>query len=230
MYGTWIEVIDYSREMDMINVEPAFDIGVQPTLMRLVQGATKGEIIATIPLRLNSGFVDAVDYVASVSDPKNASITMFARATGTLQWYSFTIENTAALSPMLKATSVDIKIVLKRTNKSIDTPYFCDFKLRYALVPKANLAIAVDTPRNSQGVSLLDYGFDENFGTLQVNIDDKVQSLSNRDMIYYPTRNRWLEVTEVNPFQSVDTFIGMEATARFMQTYEPGCKVMLPSA
>ena len=226
-YGTWLEDIDYTREVDLINIEPAFELNYQPTLLRLEDGATKGEILATIPIRTNAGYTDAVDYVDSISDRENSSITLYARETNTLKWYPFTIDNSKNLDPMLGASSLDIKIVLQRRDANVQTPYFCDLKWRYGLLPKQLLSIPVDTPRNSEGVSLLDYGWDESYGILNVNMDARIQSLSNGDLFYYQNRSRWLAVTEVNPFQSVDTFIGIEASARFVQTYEPVTKVMV---
>lgn len=226
-YGTWTEVLDYTRDMDLINIEPAYDLGITPTLLRLVEGAKKGVISVTIPIRANAGFTDAFDYIDSISDPANSGITIQARESGTNTWFPVDAQNTASLDPMLGAASIDIKVIMTRRSAEVPTPYFQDLKWRYGLVPRKMLSLPVDIPRNTEGVSLLDYGFDENFGSLNVSFDNRVQTLSNGDLLYYVNRNRWLCITEVQPFQAVDTFIAIDATARFMQTYEAGTRVMI---
>lgn len=226
-YGTWTEIVDYTRDMDLINIEPAYDLGITPTLLRLCEGARKGVISVTLPIRANAGFTDALDYIASVSDPGNAEITIQARETGTKTWYPVNVANPSGLDPMLAAASIDLQITLYRKTVDVATPYFQDLKWRYGLVPRKMLDIPVDIPRNTEGVSLLDYGFDENFGSLAVSFDRRVQTLGNGDMLFYRDRNRWLCITEVQPFQAVDTFIAIDATARFMQSYEAGTRVMV---
>lgn len=225
-YGTWQEVIDHTREVDLINVEPAYDLNMQPTLLRLTEKALVGEIIATVNLRANAGYTDALDYIDSVSDPANSSVTLYARESGTLKWYPFDIENTSNLDPMLGASAIDIKIVLRRRDISTPTPYFSNLIWRYGLLPKTLLLVPADIPKASEGVSLLDYGWDENFAALTLTMDRRIQALKNGDLFYYVNRSRWLTVTSVTPWQAVDTFMGIECDARFMQTYEPGARVI----
>ncbi len=215
-YGTWTEVLDFTfGDIQMVNVEPAFDLNVVPTLMRLTPGAKKGVIRGTFRLRRNAGYCDAFAIVDSVQPGNN--VVAMVRESGTTSWIEASNHN---LTTLMHAEALDFEVTLTRKSNKGESPYFSHLMLRYGLLPYEQLLIPADIPRNTEGISLLDYGFDENFGSLSVFLDNRLQTVANDDMFFFPERNKWIEVTEVQPFQAVGTMLSMDVTCRFVQPYE----------
>jgi hypothetical protein len=215
-YGTWHETLDFtSGELETINVEPAHEMNAVPTLMRLVDGSKKGVLRGSFRMRRNSGYCDAFQIVDSVS--KDNSVSVVVRESGTNSWIEANIHN---MTTLMHADMLDFEVTLSRRGTGSKTPYFSHLMFRYGLLTQDQIIIPVDIPRNTEGISLLDYGFDEQFGSLSLFIDNRIHTVSNGDMFYFIERNRWLEVTEVQPFHAVGTHISADVTCRFVQPYE----------
>ncbi len=214
-YGTWTEVIDYTLpEIEFVNVEPAHDLNVVPTLFRLKSGAKKGVIKATLRLRKNAGYCDAFQIVDSTENGN--SVEVLVREVGTTSWIEATTQN---MTTLMHSEQLEFKVTLARRSASFETPYFSHIMLRYGLLPYDKLTLPVDIPRNTEGISMLDAGWDESFGSLSVFMDNRVHTIQNDDMLFFPEKNRWVEVTEVQPFHAVDTVLSFDVTCQFVQKY-----------
>lgn len=215
-YGTWTEVLDYTfGDLEMVNVEPAYETNTTPVLLRLADGARKGLVRGTFKLRRNSGYCDAFQIVDSINSDN--SVSVLVRESGTTSWIEANVHN---MTTLMHADSLDFEVTLKRRGVGSATPYFSHLTLRYGLLPAADIIIPVDIPRNTEGISLLDYGWDEQFGSLQVAVDNRLHTIASRDVFYVIEKNRWLEVNEVQPFHAVGTDISADITCRFVQPYE----------
>lgn len=215
-YGTWCETLDYTYgDLELINVEPAYETNATTTLLRLSDGAKKGAVRGTFKLRRNAGYCDAFQIVDSVTNDND--VTALVREHGTNSWIEANVHN---MTTLMHADMLDFEVTLKRRGSKAATPYFSHLMFRYGLLPREDVIIPVDIPRNTEGISLLDYGFDENMGSLQVAIDDRLRTIASRDVFYVIEKNRWLEVNEVQPFHAVDTQLSSDVTCRFVQPYE----------
>jgi len=216
-YGTHTELVDSTYpKLDMINVttrpEP------RPSSLVLEQGATTGVVKARIKMRRNAGYVDNM-HVHST-----AGVTVEIKASNSAVWVPAT---SIALTTMLDAEHVDVKVTLHRSSVRDESPVFLKLFVRYGLLPKTEIELPGDIPKNTESVSLQEYGFDEQFGTVNVVMGSaghgrtsKITTFSNEDFLYYIERARHWKITEVSPTYALGVYASFDITARWVQSFE----------
>jgi hypothetical protein len=216
-YGTRAETVDSTYpELDLVNIRT--DASILPASFVLEDDATRGIIRATIPVSTNAGYVDAF----AISSKGN--VTVRIRPTGTNVWST---ASSAVLATMLNSRSIDLEVQLDRDRTSDKSPVFLKTYIRYGLLPKTEIRLPGDIPPNTESVSLQEYGYDEQFGTIQITMGSSGANRSNRittftidDFLYYIERGRHWKITEVKPNYALGFFTSFDLTARWVQAYE----------
>ena len=216
-YGTWSETLDTTcPQMDTVNVtvrpEP------RPSAFILEPDATYGVIRTVFDVRNNAGYVDGINVAAK------GRVTVNMRAVGDTIWQS---ASSAVLLTLLSAPQIEIEVVLQRSSVSAESPVFLKLWFRYGLLPKSEIQIAGDIPPNTEAISLQEYGFDEQFGSIQVIVGSAGHKKQNRvttytvdDFLYYIERSRHWKITEVKPNYALGVYTSHELTCRWVQSYE----------
>jgi len=219
-YGTRAETLDTTFPgLSMINVKTK--AAPLPSAFVLEDGATKGVLRATVALRKNIGIVDRFDMASSLS----SRVSILVKPTSGFTWLPATKAN---IQPMLSTTSLDFEITLTRDRPSDPSPIFRSLYLRYNLKPASEIRVPGDLPPNTESVSLQEFGYDEQFGSVQISIgpgvgESRTNSLTTftvDDFFYYIERGRHWKITEVKPNYALGIFTSFDITGRWVQNYE----------
>jgi hypothetical protein len=216
-YGTRSETLDSTFPgFSFINVTT--NSSPLPSTLVLEDGATRGIVRGTLKLVKNTKFID------SFSIASKGQVQVRMKPSGSSIW---SIASTASVTPMLSADSIDIEIQLDRERPTDPTPIFLKVYLRYGLLPKDEIKIPGDLPPNTESVSLQEYGYDEQFGTVQIVMGSAGKNRTNRittftidDFLYYIERGRHWKLTEVKPNYALGFYTSFDLTARWVQNYE----------
>lgn len=216
-YGTATELLDSTYPgLDLINVVPRPE--PRPTALVLDPEATSGVVQGRIRIRKNAGYVDHMHIHAT------GGTTALLRKAGTSIWVP---ASAAAFVDMLDAEYVDVKITLKRASVKDESPTFLKLFVRYGLLPASEIQLPGDIPPNTEAISLQEYGFDEQFGTVTVVMGSaghgrtsKITTFTHEDFLYYIERARHWKITEVKPNFALGIFTSFDLTARWVQSFE----------
>jgi hypothetical protein len=125
------------------------------------------------------------------------------------------------------ATELDFEITLKRETTRDPSPRFLKWFIRYGVLPKDECTIPGDLPTNTESVSLQEYGYDEQFGSVQIvmgaagkNRTGRITTFTIDDFLFYIERSRYWKLTEVKPNYALGLFTSFDLTARWVQKYE----------
>lgn len=216
-YGTWTEVVDCTYPgLDLINVvnkpEP------RPSRLVLDPLATTGVVQARVRIRPNAGYIDNFHVAMS------GAVTITMRGSNSATWVPATSDN---LPSLLNAQYIDFRIRLHRSSIREQSPTFLKLFLRYGLLPKSEIQLPGDIPPNTESISLQEYGFDEQFGTINCVMGSaghgrtsKITTFSNEDFLYNLERARYWKITEVKPNYALGVYMSFDLTARWVQSYE----------
>ncbi len=95
--------------------------------------------------------------------------------------------------------------------------------------PLDDVALAWAREMNLQieSVSLQEYGYDEQFGSVQIvmgaagkNRTGRITTFTIDDFLFYIERSRYWKLTEVKPNYALGLFTSFDLTARWVQKYE----------
>lgn len=222
-YGTCTEVIDVTHpSIVLTNVHPNYEEATRPVHFRLDDDAKLGTIQATIPLRTNSNsYVDALQVYsnAAVLEDRGVIDTM-CREHGSNTWLQFNTANVWNILHTSSATAIDVIVYMKRKSLKSVSPALSHIVVRYGLMPEAKSIVHADIPRNTESITLQEYGFEEQFGTLSMFMDNTIQTFSIDDFFYYIDKAKFWKITEVQPFYSMGMHISFDLTARHLQPFE----------
>jgi hypothetical protein len=216
-YGTRSETIDSTyMSLDLINVTT--NVETTPSSFILEEGATKGVIRGTMRINSNVGYVDNLHIFAK------GQYEIVLRPKGGLIWFP---ANAANLTTLLIHPELEFEIRMWRDSISKASPKFLKMYVRYGVLPKDECMLAGDLPVNTESVSLQEYGYDEQFGSVQVvmgaagkNKSGRVTTFTIDDFVYYIERSRFWKLTEVKPNYALGLFTSFDLTARWVQKYE----------
>jgi hypothetical protein len=218
-YGTRSETIDSTYPgLDLINIVEHSD--TLPSSFVLEDGATKGVIRGRIRLAANSGYFDHMNRMVK------GDVTILARKAGATVWINVT-DSSSLTSVLGAATELDFEITLKRDTPDKPSPKFLKWYLRYGVLPKDECMLAGDLPVNTESVSLQEYGYDEQFGSVQIvmgaagkNRSGRITTFTIDDFLFYIERSRYWKITEVKPNYALGLYTSFDLTARWVQKYE----------
>ena len=216
-YGTRSETLDVTYPgFSFINVTTRPT--PLPSALILEDSATRGIIRGSLKLSNNAGYMDSFSITAK------GNVQVRVRATGTTTWQ---IASTVVLTSLLSSSSLDFEMQLDRDHPTDPSPVFLKMYVRYGLLPKDEIKIPGDLPPNTESVSLQEYGYDEQFGTVQIVMGSSGKNRTNRittftidDFLYYIERGRHWKITEVKPNYALGFFTSFDLTARWVQKYE----------
>lgn len=221
-YGTRTEVLDVTYpELVLVNVHPNTEDASRPTFFKLDDGAKSGKISALIPIRSSAKYVDAIEvYDNAESMEGTGSVTVVCREQGAATWVPFTATNVTQILALETTGMLEVEITLRRKSVSIQSPLFSHLYFRYGLLPKSRTIIKLDIPRNIETITFLEYGFEESFGTISMFADNKIQTYSINDFLYYTQKGKCWMLTEVQPFNALGINVSFDLTARHVQPFE----------
>lgn len=228
-YGTQTEVIDITHPtLVMTNVHGNYDAGTRTTFFVLDDDARIGTIQATIHLRkTNSNYVDQLlTYDNAAVLDGNGVIDYMCREKGTLTWLQWNRTNVQNIVSNPSATDIEVCVYLKRRSLNTSTPpCFSHIYLRYGLLPEAQSIVNADIPKNTDTITLEEYGFNEQLGMLQMFMDNRITTYSLDDFFFYLDRQKFWKISEVTGDHSLGMYTSFNLTARHMQKYEIATQV-----
>lgn len=216
-YGTATEVID-STYPGAVSLNTTIQPDPRPSVVVLDSQSRKGSFQVRVPLRSNASYVD------NITVDSTPGVSFLMRADSASVWTTLTSKNfTAALS----GKYVDVQVVLERQTLTEPAPIFKKLFIRYGLLPVSEIQIPGDIPPNTEAVSLEEYGFNEQFGTISVVMGSaghgrtsKITTFSHDDFLFYVERSRHWKITEVKPNYALGVFTSFDITARWVQDFE----------
>jgi hypothetical protein len=227
-YGTCTEVVDTTHPTLVMNgVHCNYEDASRPVYFKLDDDAKLGTVQATIQLRKTSNsYVDVLNCVSDVITLEGAGVVdVMCREYGSNTWLQFNTGNVETILRTPSADAMDVIIYMKRKSLKTRSPLVSHVYLRYGLIPASRAVIHADIPRNTESISLQEYGFEEQFGTLSMFLDNTIQTYSIDDFFYYIDKNKFWKLTEVQPFYSMGMHVSFDATARHLQPFEIATKI-----
>jgi hypothetical protein len=218
-YGTRTELVDTTfPSLDLINITERVD--TFPSSFVLEDGATKGVIRGRLRLVSNNGYVDSMhrackgNVTITVKRPSESLWTVISSADSFTQFLG-------------AATELDFEITLNRETTRDESPRFLKWFIRYGVLPKDECMLPGDLPTNTESVSLQEYGYDEQFGSVQIvmgaagkNRTGRITTFTIDDFLFYIERSRYWKLTEVKPNYALGLYTSFDLTARWVQKYE----------
>lgn len=220
-YGTATEVLDVTTPgLVLMNVHANYESGTRPVFFALDDGARLGTVQATLPLRRNAGYVDIAQVYSNAVMVPGSTVDVLCRPHGSNTWLQFT---TSVLEGILQTQScdeLDVIIYIKRKSFRSESPLVSHVYLRYGLFSRQKSLVLADIPKHSETVTGTEYGFNEEFGSLSMFVDNTIVTYSIDDFFYHLDKKKFWHIQEVQPNISMDICLNTDITARFMQNYE----------
>src|ERR1035437_10476615 len=223
-YGTHTEVLDITHPaLVFTNVRGNYDEKSKTTYFILDPDARYGMIQGTIQIKkTNFNYVDALQtYDNGTTLDGDGSIVYMCREYGSNIWLPLTTANVQTILNTTSATQMEFAIYLRRRSLNVrHQPRFSHIYLRYGLLPEDRSVIHADIPRNINSITLQEWGWEEQMGTIQMFMDNTITTYSIEDFFWYKNKNRFWHVSEVQEFKAFDIVTSSDLTARFMQRFE----------
>jgi len=221
-YGTRTEVVDVTfPDIVLVNIHSNTEDSTRPTFFKLDDGAKQGKISALVPLRSSAKYVDALEIYDNAESLEGAgSVSVVCREHGSALWVPFTSTNVTQILATETTGMLELEVTIKRRSLNVPSPLFSHVYLRYGLLPKQRTIIKLDIPRNIETITMLEYGYEESFGSLSLFADNKVQTYSINDFLYYTNKGKYWMLTEVQPFNALGINVSFDLTARHVQPFE----------
>lgn len=222
-YGTCTEVIDVTHpSIILTNTHANYEDSTRPTYFKLDDDAKVGTVQATIRLRQNNNsYVDALQVYSNAAVLEDRGIIdTLCREHGSNTWLPFNTNNVQAILRTSSAEAIDVIVYMKRKSLKSTSPILSHIVIRYGLIPEAKSIIHADIPRNTESITLQEYGFEEQFGTLSMFMDNTIQTYTIDDFFYYIDKAKFWKITEVQPFYSMGMHVSFDLTARHLQPFE----------
>ena len=229
-YGTATEVVDTTHpSLILTNVHANYEDATRPVFFKLDEDAKVGTVQATINIRKsNNNYVDVLQVysnVATLGADSGAVVDTLCREHGTNTWLPFTFDNMQAIFNTASAAQVDLVVYMKRKSTRAPSPVLSHIYIRYGLLPQDQCIINADIPRNTESITMLEYGFEEQFGSITLFTDNTIQTYSIDDYVFYLNKKKFWKLTEVQPFYSMGMHVSFDLTARYMQQFEMATQV-----
>lgn len=222
-YGTCTEIIDVTHPaLVLTNTHAAYEDNTRPVFFKLDKDARIGTIQATISIRkTNHNYIDVLQVYSNASSLEGSGIVdVMCKEHGTNTWLQF---NTSTISNILanpSADSIDILVYMKRKSLNAPSPVLSHIYVRYGLLPRARSILHADIPRNTETITMQEYGFEEQFGTITMFMDNTVQTYTIDDFFYYLDKKKFWKITESQPLYTMGMHLNFDITARYMQQFE----------
>jgi hypothetical protein len=189
--------------------------------------ARVGTITAQVPLRRGSGYVDTLQAFHNASIVPGAVVDVMCRPHGTQTWLPL---STAVVESVLAQKScdiLDVVVYMKRKSTRSESPKFSHFYLRYGLLSRKDSIILGDIPKHSESITVREFGFEEEFGSLTMFVDNRVTTYKRDDIFYHIDKNKFWSLEETQPNISMGLCLNSDLTLRYMQPYEIANKIPL---
>ena len=225
-YGTATEVVDVTTPgLILTNVHANYESGSRPTFFALDSDARVGTVQATLPLRRGSGYVDVAQVYENASTITGAQIDVMCRPHGSNMWLPWSTPVIESILGTRSCDELDVIVYMKRKSIRSDSPLLSHVYLRYGLLSKQNAIVLADIPKHSETVSAKEFGFDEEFGSLTMFVDNTIVTFSSDDFFYHLDKKKFWKLTEVQPNISMGICLNSDLTARYMQSYEIATRI-----
>lgn len=222
-YGTCTEVIDVTHpSIVLTNTHSNYEDATRPTYFKLDDDAKVGTVQATIRLRQNNNsYIDALQVYSNAAVLEDRGIIdTLCKEHGSNTWVKFNTDNVQTILRTSSAESMDVIVYMKRKSLKSPSPILSHIVIRYGLIPEAKSIVHADIPRNTESITLQEYGFEEQFGTLSMFMDNTIQTYTIDDFFYYIDKAKFWKITEVQPFYSMGMHVSFDLTARHLQPFE----------
>lgn len=228
-YGTQTEIVDSTHpSLVLTNVHGNYDSGTRTTFLVLDDDAKVGMVQATIDIRkTNNNYVDQLLTYDNASALRgDGTIDYLCREHGTNTWLQWNTTNVQTILNTPSATKLEVCIYLRRRSLNVPTsPVFSHVYVRYGLLPQKQAVINADIPRSTETITMQEYGFDEQIGTIQMFVDNTVTTYTIDDFFYYVEKQKFWKLSEVQPLFTMGIYTSSDLTARYMQKYEIATQV-----
>lgn len=221
-YGTQTEVVDATYPgMVMINTHPNFEANTRPVFMVLDDDAKSGAFTVTVPIRRGDNYIDVLQVFSNEGVlGADGSIHTQCRQFGTNTWMDFNSATVQSIIRTPSCSSLEIAVYMKRRNTKCMSPMVSHVYLRYGLLSKASSIIKADIPLNTESITMLEYGWEESFGTISMFVDPSIKSYTNDDFMFYLDKAKFWKITEATPNHVLQRYISFSLQARYMQPHE----------
>lgn len=221
-YGTATEIVDVTHpSLVLTNVHANFEHNTRPVFFVLDDDAKIGTIQATINIRkTNHNYVDVLQVYSNITSMENAIVDTMCREHGTNTWLQF---NQATMSSILanpSASQIDIIVYMKRRSLNAPSPVVSHVYIRYGLLPKQQSIIHADIPRSTESITMQEYGFEEQIGSITMFTDNTIKTYTIDDFFFYLNKSKFWKLTEVQPLHTMGMHLSFDLTARYMQQFE----------
>lgn len=220
-FGTATEVVDVtSPDLVMTNVHATYETGTRPTFFALDDDSRVGTIQARVPLRVGSGYVDVLQAFDNAAVVPGSVVEVSCRPHGTETWLPLSTAVVENILAQRSCSVLDVLVYMKRKSTRTESPLFSHFYLRYGLLSKPQAVVFADIPKHSETITVKEFGFDEEFGSLSMFVDNRITTYRRDDIFYHLDKKKWWALTETQPNISMGVCLNSDLTARYMQPYE----------
>lgn len=214
-FGAASDVFDttYPR-MRAVNVQQDFEAGTRPVMFRLIEGAVKGYVEFDWTIRPSRHQLDLFQ-VVSRDVGEHGQVTAYVKSSRDA---AFQLMTRDVLNQMLRETSATIRVELKRDNPDKEHPVLSHVYIRYLLLDDPR--VRMDVPRQSESITLAEYGVFDSFTTITGWITDEVKTLSTEDFFRRIHDHSFWKAIESQPNRPLQQNTSHDVTLRLVQQFE----------
>ena len=211
--GTRLEMFDWSRSSDLINVVPNFK--TRPVTFVLPDEAATGEIHFDVDMLSNNGKVDALQSVWFLPAPTQSSVVVEIKQSDESV---YVLLNSSSLQARLGFVgTLNVRVTMSRGHLSIASPIFSHTLWRYELLDV--LSIVGDWPKLEFSTTMAEAGFVDTIIAPQIQLDNALPDISSNDFFIRCSDNRRWKVTRAEPYLPGQILVGWQVSLRLIQEH-----------
>ncbi len=214
-FGTVSDMFDVTYpNIRAVNVQQDFESGTRPVMFRLIEGAVKGYVEFDWPIKASRRRLDLFQ-VMSRDVGETGQVNAFVRSGRAAK---FSPMNEDTLSDMLKEDRAVVRVELSRTNPDKAHPVLSHVYIRYLLIEDPR--IRMDVPRQTESITLAEYGVFDSFTTITGWLTDEVKKVGTEDFFRRLHDNSFWKAIESEPNAPLQQTTSHLITMRLIQNFE----------
>lgn len=214
-FGTLSEVFDvtYPRTR-AVNVRQDFASQTRPVMWRLTDGAMKGYVEFDWEIKSSRRKLDLFQVICR-NTGRCGSVKAFIK---TVRETKFVPLTNSSIGERLCENKATIRVEVTRTTPEDDHPVFSHVYVRYKLLDETR--VRMDVPRQTESVTLAEYGVFDSFTTITGWLTDEVRKIATEDFFRRAHDNSFWKAIESQPNKPLQQTTSHDVTLRLIQDFE----------
>lgn len=194
-----------------VNVIPNWSDATRPVMFRLVDGARIGYVEFDWQIRPSVRVTDLFQVISRTGGTVRALIRTASES-------DFVVMSETTINERLGSHRATIRVEMSRTSTSDPTPLLSHVFVRYRLMNETR--IRMDIPRQTESITLAEYGVFDSFTTITGWVTDEVKTVGTEDFFKRLEDGTMWKSIESQPNRPLLHNTSHDVTLRLIQSFE----------